>query len=50
MLAAEMPNAEFVTARSIVEWRSRPERLNALAARFALSCWESEADWGSASL
>jgi pimeloyl-ACP methyl ester carboxylesterase len=39
MLAEEMPNAEFVEARSILEWRSRPERLNDLAARFALSCW-----------
>jgi pimeloyl-ACP methyl ester carboxylesterase len=38
MLAEEMPNAEFVEARSILEWRSRPERLNDLAARVALSC------------
>ncbi len=39
MLAEEMPHAEFVEARSIVEWRARPGRLNALAAEFALSCW-----------
>ncbi len=39
MLAEEIPDAEFVRARSIVEWRSRPERLNAIAADFALSCW-----------
>jgi pimeloyl-ACP methyl ester carboxylesterase len=50
MLAEEMPNAEFVQARSILEWRSRPERLNAVAARFALSCWDGGADLRSASL
>jgi len=36
-----MPNATFVSARSILEWRSAPERLNALAADFAQSCWET---------
>ena len=36
MLADEMPNAEFVRARSILEWRVRPERLNRAAADFAL--------------
>ena len=41
MLAAEMPNAQFVRARSILEWRSAPERLNTLAAGFARSCWDS---------
>ncbi len=40
MLAEEMPNAEFVQARSIFEWRAQPERLNDIAARFALSCWD----------
>ena len=39
MLAEEMPNAQFVEARSIVEWRARPDRLNAIAADFALACW-----------
>jgi pimeloyl-ACP methyl ester carboxylesterase len=50
MLAEELPNAEFVAARSIVEWRARPERLNEVAARFALSCWDGAADLRDASL
>ena len=40
MLAEEMPNAEFVRATSIVEWRRRPERLNREAAEFALRLLE----------
>jgi pimeloyl-ACP methyl ester carboxylesterase len=40
MLAEEMPHAEFVQARSIVEWRARPERLNRIATRFAQACWD----------
>jgi pimeloyl-ACP methyl ester carboxylesterase len=39
MLAAEMPNATFVQARSILEWRRSPARLDAEAARFAAACW-----------
>ena len=39
MLAAEMPHATFVRARSILEWRLRPDRLNRAAADFALGCW-----------
>jgi hypothetical protein len=39
MLADEMPHARFVRARSILEWRVRPERLNREAAAFALECW-----------
>ncbi len=39
MLAEEMPEATFVRARSILEWRHRPARLNQLAAEFALDCW-----------
>ena len=39
MLAAEMPHATFVQARSILEWRLRPDRLNRAAADFALGCW-----------
>ena len=39
MLAEEMPNATFVRARSILEWRLWPERLNHAAAEFALECW-----------
>ena len=34
MLADEMPNARFVAARSILEWRSRPDRLDAEAVAF----------------
>jgi pimeloyl-ACP methyl ester carboxylesterase len=40
MLAEELPNAEFLQAHSILEWRLRPERLNRAAAAFALSCWK----------
>jgi pimeloyl-ACP methyl ester carboxylesterase len=39
MLAEEMPNARFVAAHSILEWRSRPERLNAEAVEFVSECW-----------
>jgi pimeloyl-ACP methyl ester carboxylesterase len=39
MLADELPHSRFVEARSIVEWRARPERLNQVATEFALSCW-----------
>lgn len=42
MVAAEMPNATFVRAHSILEWRARSQRLNDLAADFARSCWDSE--------
>lgn len=51
MLADEMPNARFVAARSIVEWRSRPDRLNAEAVEFVADCWASsgaKADPGAA--
>ncbi|WP_372728428.1 alpha/beta fold hydrolase [Nocardioides sp.] len=41
MLAEEMPNATFVRARSILEWRLAPERLNRAAADFALACWQT---------
>ena len=44
MLADEMPNARFVPARSIFEWRARPERLTAEAIRFVAECWSSPAD------
>lgn len=42
MLAQELPNAEFVRARSILEWRVAPERLDQVAVGFATSCWEDE--------
>ena len=39
MLAEELPNARFVRARSILEWRTRPQRLDREAADVALECW-----------
>ena len=41
MLADEMPNARFVAARSILEWRTRPDRLNAEAIEFVSTCWRT---------
>jgi len=41
MLAEELPNAEFVQARSILEWRVSPERLDHAATRFARQCWKT---------
>ncbi|MFC5177634.1 alpha/beta fold hydrolase [Nocardioides taihuensis] len=43
MLAEELPNATFLRARSILEWRIRPERLDRAAAGFALGCWATPA-------
>lgn len=43
MLAEEMPNATFVQARNILEWRRHPERLNRAAIGFALGCWRAPA-------
>jgi pimeloyl-ACP methyl ester carboxylesterase len=39
MLAEEMPNARRVDASSILEWRLRPERLDAELARFLDEVW-----------
>lgn len=39
MLAEELPEATFVRAKSILEWRVSPERLNRAATDFALDCW-----------
>jgi pimeloyl-ACP methyl ester carboxylesterase len=39
VLADQMPNARFVQAKGILEWRLRPERLNLEATRFVLECW-----------
>lgn len=39
MLADELPNARFVAARSVLEWRIRPERLDEEAVRFVRECW-----------
>ena len=41
MLADELPGATFVRARSILEWRLRPDRLNRAAVDFALGCWKT---------
>jgi pimeloyl-ACP methyl ester carboxylesterase len=41
MLADELPHATFVRARSILEWRRHPERLDGEAADFALRCWKT---------
>jgi pimeloyl-ACP methyl ester carboxylesterase len=44
MLADEMPNARFVAARSILEWRARPQRLDAEAVGFVSQCWSLTVD------
>jgi len=41
MLAEEMPNARFVAARGILEWRVRPQRLTDEAVEFVTRCWGS---------
>ncbi len=40
MLATEVPDSRFVRARSILEWRFQPDRLNAEAASFVKDCWK----------
>jgi len=42
MLAEELPNASFVKAKNILEWRFAPDRLNRIAAGFALRCWADQ--------
>lgn len=44
MLAEELPDARFVEARSIFEWRRRPERLDEEAVAFVEECWEAPRD------
>ena len=39
MLAEEMPNTRFVEAKGILEWRTRPDRLNQEAIDFVTECW-----------
>lgn len=39
MLADELPDAEFVAAKDILEWRRRPERLDRIAVDFAERCF-----------
>jgi pimeloyl-ACP methyl ester carboxylesterase len=43
MLAEELPDSTFVEARGILEWRMRPQRLNAIAADFVERCYDGEA-------
>ena len=43
MLAEELPDTTFVEARSILEWRYRPQRLNGIAAGFVARCFETDA-------
>lgn len=43
MLADELVGARFVAARSILEWRVAPERLDNLAAGFVAECYEAQA-------
>lgn len=42
MLAEELPNCTFVGAHGILEWRFRPQRLNALTAEFVARCFDEE--------
>jgi pimeloyl-ACP methyl ester carboxylesterase len=41
MLAEELPNATFVKAHNILEWRVRPDRLNRAAVEFCLGVWKA---------
>ncbi len=43
MLAEELPASTFVEAHNILEWRLRPQRLNAIAAEFVARCFDGEA-------
>jgi pimeloyl-ACP methyl ester carboxylesterase len=43
MVADELPNARYVRARSILEWRLRPERLDAEALAFVNEVWDGDA-------
>ena len=43
MLAEELPNAQYVAASSILEWRRRPERLDNETIAFAVGAWDEPA-------
>src|SRR5947209_6772556 len=43
MLAAELPNGRLIDANSIIELRTRPQRLTAKIADFVEECWNEEA-------
>ena len=42
MLAEELPRGRFVAAESILEWRFRPDRLDAEAVAFVRRCFRAE--------
>jgi pimeloyl-ACP methyl ester carboxylesterase len=42
MLAEELPNATFVEAQSILEWRRRPQRITGEVLAFLDVCWPRE--------
>jgi pimeloyl-ACP methyl ester carboxylesterase len=46
MLSEELPNATFVEAQSILEWRRRPERITREVLTFLGSCWPRQARSG----
>src|SRR5680860_411865 len=43
LLAEVLPGSTFVEAHGILEWRVRPQRLNAVAADFVTRCFDGEA-------
>jgi len=43
MLAEELPHSRYVAASSIIEWRLRPDRLNAAAVQFVDDAWAGNA-------
>ena len=43
MVAEEMPNARYVGASSILEWRFRPDRLNQETVGFVAEVWDADA-------
>jgi hypothetical protein len=42
MLARELPNARLLHAESIIELRTRPERLTGQIADFVDACWDGD--------
>jgi pimeloyl-ACP methyl ester carboxylesterase len=49
MLAEELPGSTFVEARSILEWRLSPDRLDQAAIDFVSACFQDGSTAGSAS-
>ncbi len=43
MLADELPRGRFLAAESLLEWRVRPDRLDAEAVAFVRRCWRAPA-------